>query len=578
MKTVTFRKRKPIRKYLIGTIMLLCIFTLSSYRSMACSASFGYTPGLNGHSSFNSTSTGFGSGVRYSWNAGDGSGWQSGNVVFNHTYITNNTFTVKLAANDSTCYDTATMVITISNVSSPCTLHSSYTYTVAPYGFVNFTSTSTGTASYTQYYWKPGDSSQTIHGASTFTHQYAHPGMYLAWLTLIDTGSNYCTDSIENWVDVTTVDTNYCHIHANFSYTAGSNGQITFTNTSTGASIYDSYSWSFGDTSGNSYGIGPVTHTYLFNGTYNVMLVVRADTSMGGCYDSITIPVTVTNACNLQASFVITYDTNNDNGQVLLTSTTNGANLGSQYYWTPGDGSPTVLGNDTITFWYPFNGTYTASLVVVNSSGCKDSTSMLVTVTEKDSLQACFTYVSDTLHSGGYIFTSCSRGVNGDTYYKWTPGDGDPSDSGLGMTSYTHIYSSNGPYSATLTIWYTVLPTIKHRNSATNGRFDLSSYTLVIHVSTATGIQSLSDNSIYTVYPNPNDGSFHIAVNGLSQDKNAEIRISDMMGQVIYQSNAAVNGGNSLSDVTLHNAANGVYLLQVITNGNTYTTRIAIQK
>jgi hypothetical protein len=47
---------------------------------------------------------------------------------------------------------------------------------------------------------------------------------------------------------------------------------------------------------------------------------------------------------------------------------------------------------------------------------------------------------------------------------------------------------------------------------------------------------------------------------------------------LIYKTNSVVTGGNTLSDISLPNAANGIYLLQIITNGNTYTSRIAIQK
>ncbi len=577
MKTMNFQNIKSISKRLISSIFLIGSIALSSYKSSACTASFTYSAGLNGHYSFTGTYAGYGPGLRYSWNAGDGSGWQNGGPNFTHLYVTNNTFTVQLAANDSLCYDTATVVITVSNVTSPCILSASYTYTIMPYGYVDFTSTSTGTVSYTQYFWSPGDSNQTYQGTTTFTHQYAHPGMYLAWLKVIDTGSAYCSDSIPNWVNVTTVDTAYCHIHASFTYVSGSNGQITFTNTSTGTHPGDTYTWGFGDTTSDAYGIGPVTHTYLYNGTYDVKLRVTDDTNMGGCYDSIIVPITITNACNLQASFTITYDTLTDNGQVTLTSTTNGANLSSQYYWTPGDGSPTVLGGSSITFYYPFNGNYTASLVVVNSGGCQDSTSMPLTVTEKDSLQACFTYISDSLNAGQYDFNaSCSKGTNSDTYYKWTWGDSTPSDSGLGLSSDTHTYSINGPYAATLTIWYTVLPTIKRTHSA--GRFSESSVTDTIHVTTVSGIKSITDASVYNVYPNPNNGSFRIAITGLTDTKNAQIRITNLMGQMVYQNNEAIANGQVTANINLPNATDGIYLLQITTAGNNYNTRIAIQK
>jgi hypothetical protein len=110
-----------------------------------------------------------------------------------------------------------------------------------------------------------------------------------------------------------------------------------------------------------------------------------------------------------------------------------------------------------------------------------------------------------------------------------------------------------------------------------NPVYDLSSYTQVVQVSTATGIASIIDSKTYTIYPNPNNGSFTIAVNGMAGEKNAEIRISNMMGQVVYKANTNISG-NTLTGINMPTAANGVYLLQIITDGNTYTSRIAIQR
>lgn len=571
MKNKTIQTVSPYRKSLLWGIFLACGLIFSSYKVSACTASFTYSAGLNGHYTFTST----GAGPNYTWNAGDGSGWSWGGITFNHTYLANGTYTVELAISDSSlgCYDTARTIITVSNVTSPCILSAGYNYAVGNYGVVNFTSTSTGTVSYTQYYWKPGDSNQVICGGPTFSHQYAHPGNYFPWLVLIDTGSAYCIDSIQEYVNVTSIDTNYCHIHAHFTYTTGSYGEVTFTNTSTGTSPGDLYTWIMGDTTNNYNGMGPFNHTYAFDGTYSVTLFVRSDTFSSGCYDSITIPVTITNACNMQASFTYAYDSN---GGIKFTSTSSGVNAGTIYKWTFGDSTPTVTGGDTITHGYPFLGYYTVTLFDSNASGCNSSYTKTIYIYNKDSLQACFTYTADSLNAGQYDFTSsCSRGTYAYTYYKWTPGDGNLPDSGLGMTTYQHTYFSNGPYSATLTIWYTILP---HR-AGSSPRYDLSSYTLTVNVTTnPTGIQSMTDTKIYNVYPNPNNGSFKIDVTGLANEKNAEIRISNMMGQVIYQSNATLNGGNTLSNISLPDAANGVYLLQIITNDNTYTSRIAIQK
>lgn len=435
---------------------------------------------------------------------------------------------------------------------------------------VSFTSTSGGVNGGTQYFWSPGDSNQRIQGSSTFTHTYLYQGNYTVWLTIEDTGFSYCIDSVPVNVTVLTADSSHCHLHANFSYVIGANGEVTFTNTSTGTNPGDQYLWTFGDTGSWYNGIGPVMHTYSFNNTYYASLYVYGDSN--NCSDSVVIPITITNACNLHASFTYVYDTNVGGG-VTFTSTSSGANDSTKYTWIFGDNT-NASGYDTATHDYPFIGYYTVTLIDSNANGCVSESTQTIYIYNKDSLQACFTYAPDSLTPGKYNFNAaCSKGTNLNTYYLWNPGDGSPSDSGLGMSTYSHTYMHNGPYSATLTIWYTILP--HHVGSAP--RYDESSYTATVNVSTALGIASITDTKTYTIYPNPNNGTFNIAVNGIGNASNATIRISNMMGQVVYQANTNLNNGN-LNNISLPNVATGVYLLQIITAGNTYTSRIDIQK
>lgn len=576
MKTRTIQTKSSFSKKTGWGFLLVCGLLLSSYQSKACTASFTYSAGVNGHYTFTSTSIGVGAGTQYMWNPGDGSGWHVGRTPFVYTYTANATYTARLAIQDTSCVDTSAAVsITVTNVVSPCILSASFTYTVAPQGVVNFTSTSGGVNSYTQYYWTTTDSNNRVRATNTYTHQFAWSGYHTVWLTVEDTGSQYCIDSIPENIYVSTVDTAYCHTHANFTYTVGANGVVTFTSTSTGLIPGDNWQWEPGDTTAYGHTPNNYTHTYTFNGTYNVTLYIYTDSS--SCYDSITLPVTVTTACNLVADFTETFDTGVNAGGVKFTSTSVGTNASTVYKWTFGDGSPTVTGDDTITHDYSFIGYYNVTLIDSNPGGCVDSVTKTIYVYNKDSLQACFTYYADSMTAGMYHFNAaCSKGTDAYTYYKWTPGDGDPSDSGLGMTTYTHTYLLNGPYSATLTIWYTVLP---HRAQLrVDPRYDLSTYTQVINVTTVTGIESLVDSKTYTIYPNPNNGFFNIAVTGAANAKNALVRISNMMGQVVYQANTDITGSKTIPVNLGANVANGIYLLQIITQDNTYTSRIAIQK
>jgi PKD repeat protein len=550
----------------------------ASFAGVACNANFTYVAGLNGHYSFTSTSTGVGSGTQYEWNPGDGSGWQYGNTAFRHIYTVNGTYNAKLWISDSSsCNDSITISITVSNVTTPCTLSANFSYTIGAHGVVTFTSTSTGTNANTQYYWTPDDSNLRVQGTTTYTHKYLYQGDYLVWLTLSDTGNAYCMDSNATYIYVGTADSNLCHTHAHFTYTTGSNGEVTFTSTSTGDTTMSNYTWFMGDTVGQYYYAGStISYTYLFNDTYYVTLILQSDSI--SCTDTIILPVTITNACNLKADFSYAYDSA---GGVKFTSTSQGTNTNTKYYWTFGDSTATVNGMDTITHGYSFIAYYYVTLTDSNANGCTSSITQTVYIYNKDSLKASFVYVADSLNAGEYDFNSTSRGTNANTYYLWTWGDKTPSDSGLGMTTATHTYLHNGPDSATLIIWYTILPKIKTRHSISSyARYDESSYTLVINVTTViTDIKSAADNAqVYNVYPNPNDGLFRIAVNGLEQEKNATIRISNMMGQVIYQSQAAISGGKIHSDINLNTISSGVYMLQIITPNNTYNSKIDVQK
>lgn len=60
MKTSTNQSKSPFVKKLMWGILLLGGFMLSSNKGVACTASFTYSAGINGHYSFTSTSVGVG--------------------------------------------------------------------------------------------------------------------------------------------------------------------------------------------------------------------------------------------------------------------------------------------------------------------------------------------------------------------------------------------------------------------------------------------------------------------------------------------------------------------------------------
>lgn len=97
-----------------------------------------------------------------------------------------------------------------------------------------------------------------------------------------------------------------------------------------------------------------------------------------------------------------------------------------------------------------------------------------------------------------------------------------------------------------------------------------------ILLTTSTGIASISNNGVnsVTVYPNPGNGQFTVALSGTTGKSSFEVY--DVLGQQLY-SHSLYSGNNN---VQLSTCANGFYLYRVISdNGNLIGTgKLVIQK
>jgi PKD repeat protein len=580
-------------KNLLRSFLLIVSIGYFTMAKAQCSASFTYTLGTNGQASFTSTSTWTGSGAQLFWNPGDGSGSGYGNT-YNHTYIANGTYYVTLFLNvdSSTCTSADTVPVVITNVTTPCTLAASYTYSIGANGVVSFTSNSTGTNSATKYYWNFGDGSGRQLLTGTPSHTYTIQGLYKVWLITMDTGTAYCADSTIQNIDVTTADSNTCGLHANFLYSIGANGHVTFTNTSAGYTYGTISTWNPGDGSGaTATNASTFNHIYIANGTYNVNLLDQIftsyDTLTGNdtayCTDTITIPINITNVtvpCTLSANFIAINDT--ALGEITVISNSTGTNSGTQYYWGQGADSVAVtLGSDTMMFNYTSNGTYYIKLVVkdTGTAFCADSIVLPINISNRDSLHASYssTYLGDSIGIGyEYNFYSTSTGVNGNTWYLWNPGDTTAADSGIGMTYYNHNYKYPGVHTVTLSVWFASYPKIKPHGTMSYTRYDFSSYSQNIYISSPQGIANITDvGSGMSLYPTPNNGQFRMVLNNVS-DGNANVEIINVLGETMYKVMMQVSNGRLQQDINLQNAPNGSYFVRVVTPGKVYVGRTVI--
>jgi hypothetical protein len=148
---------------------------------------------------------------------------------------------------------------------------------------------------------------------------------------------SYAVEVTENGCKDTSICVEYtlCDITASFSYINNGNGNYTFTNLSSGN--HNQYNWDFGD--GISSQSLNVSHTFLANGSYTVVLGVKDTTflPLNTCQDFYFVTINVTSVpspliCN--AGFTIYPDTIPNN--FIVFNSSSGNNL--TYFWEFGDG------------------------------------------------------------------------------------------------------------------------------------------------------------------------------------------------------------------------------------------------
>jgi len=531
---------------------------------------FTYTLGTGGQVVFTNTSTGVTAATTYSWSAGDGMG--RGNASsYAYTYMYNGTYAVNLIIGDSagTCSSDTAIYVTITNATS-CNLHANFTIANGASGLVNFTNTSTGITKGTQYYWNAGDGIGSGN-TSAFNYNYAYNGTYGVNLYIADS-LGICSSDTTIYIAVTSA--GVCNLSADFTYNLGSSGEVTFTSTSTGMNASTQLYWYAGDSIGYGYG-NPYSYTYAKNGTYPVNLFLYNVNS--GCMSDTTINITITSANNssntctlgmLLVSSKASCDTC-DNGSAIVVASSGTAPY--SYHWSNGSTASTIVAKP---------GIYTCC--VTDAKGCSACSSTTVsdsclyaeytysisydTLGGVDSATVTFVSISDTVCADSSLYKNAQK--NPKISYTWNFGDGNSQTiSGIGVRTSKHTFVP-GTYDITLAINREGSPT---KSVTTNP----------IHVKKSgalTGITSISENMGVKLFPNPNNGSFRLTINGVSGNQDAQLEVTNLLGEIIYTTNANSSNGMIQHDINLVNASAGTYFVRVITPGKVYNSKVAITK
>lgn len=402
-------------------VLFMAIMLSASNQAKACTASFTATADSTGGVSFTNTSAGFF--YNSTWSFGDGS--TSSQTSPFHQYNGTTYYLVCLTIWDSTgCQSTFCDSVYVNGGS---TTGCNATVSMQTSGSTVFFSGYGTTGNISLYDWYFGDG--TYSSAMSPSHTYSSAGVYSGYLLAGFAGG--CWDTVYFSV---VIQGSGSSCTANYSYTLGANGSVTFTNLSS-TGFLNNYYWDFGD--GQSTGGYNTTHTYTSNGTYNVCTTVMD--SLNNCWDTYCQNITITNVngggggCN--AGFSV-YDSMGV--YYFIPNVTSGAT----YSWNFGDGSTSTLAIPTHVYANP--GAYGPCLTIAyQGMTCTNCDTLIVGGTVN--CNANFTATVDTLNN--VTFTNLSSGTSL-TYY-WYFGDGFSSS----FANPTHHYATAGTYLVCLTVY-----------------------------------------------------------------------------------------------------------------------------
>lgn len=352
--------------------------TLSINVTNICSLSANFfqpsssSPGV--FSFFNAT-TGTLTSTTYTWNFGNGS--TSNSISPTSTFSLNGIYNVTLSASNNVtpaCVSTTVIPITVPNI---CSLTPSFVYNTNGSGLYTFIGTGGNNAGYVAWAFMWGSSTNTTGGivtnTSTFsaTHTFTN-GVYNVTLSVTNfTSSPGCNATT---IQTILVNTNTCNVNANFSSILGSNGLVSFSNSSTGTSSTSVYAWNFGN--GNTSNLFSPTITYTTNGIYNVTLTVSNSGSLS-CSSTKTLALAVTNSsCFLTANFITSTTSFN---VISYTNISTGTTGNTNYLWNFQNGASSNQFNPPPQT-YTANGNYTTILTANNGTICSSSFSKIDTI------------------------------------------------------------------------------------------------------------------------------------------------------------------------------------------------------
>ncbi|MFI5172937.1 MAG: T9SS type A sorting domain-containing protein, partial [Chitinophagales bacterium] len=232
-------------------------------------------------------------------------------------------------------------------------------------------------------------------------------------------------------------------------------------------------------------------------------------------------------------------------GSVLLTATYSGTSV----QWKKNGSN--ILGATSSTYSVNKSGNYTA----VTTSPCGTATSSTITVTVNKNPSASISAGGATTFCAGGSVTLTEAPVGGCTY-QWYKGA--IAIGGATLTNY--IATIAGNYKCRVT-------------KTASGCFK-NSNVITVTVPCREGEELIADENSFSIYPNPNDGTFTLSFQSLSglstlngtQEGVHLLQVYNSLGELIHSQNINSISGNVNETISIENLSSGVYFLKMEDN------------
>lgn len=456
--------------------------------------------------------------ISYVWNYGDGTGGNTGAASHNKMYAKPGGYTITLKATANGCESVATR-----NANQFARPTADFEATPDCIGSVTqFTNTSKIELNEKigSNWWFGDGEVGTLNDPG---HVYTTAGAKSVKLRAISQFG--CADSITKNIVIKDGPI------AGFTYDKACNvDPVNFTNTTSEPSgLTVIYAWDFGD--GNNSTQKSPSHKYPGLGTYPVQLLATAD---NGCTSTFEEQIRV--LIQPVADFEVA-DVCSDETAIFVNRTEAAGSVTYKWYFGDGDSSDHVAP----THLYPTTTqSYGVRLLAFVQDGCTDEITKTLNVHEAP--DCGFTFTQSQADRTEFTFTPDNPNYSGE--YIWTfKGSGNSTEkSPTKKFEYTETQ-------------YQVYFRIK----TDDGCDCVDSSTVVL---TSWGSVGGTDAGTVNVYPNPNNGTFSIDLEGWYNNASLTLRITDAQGRVVYAS----SDKDLLDDkkvLTLEGLARGVYNLEV---------------